>query len=65
MSNPLSNPLIAIVFGCCLCSVISTSASFCPDPMKNACYSGAGLVNCIICIYVLYILATGGKTKSD
>lgn len=66
MKNPfLTNPIVAIIFGLILCSFISSmSVAVCPGSSQAICGSVAGIINCLICIYVIYILAVGSK-KSD
>lgn len=53
-----TNALIAIVLGCCLCSCLTSAANYCPERVKTYCGGLAGILNCAICIFVIFILAT-------
>lgn len=54
----MANPLIALIVGCIVCCILTSASNFCPSTIKKYCFSLAGVINCVICIYVLYLLAT-------
>lgn len=52
------NPLIAIILGCVVCSIIGTIANVCPISVRNTCQTIAAIINLIILVAVIYIIVT-------
>ena len=55
------HPVLAVLLGCILCSVIGTVAQLCPERSRSNCLTIASLVNIGILIVVIYMIVTSSS----
>ena len=51
--KPETNVGILLIVCCIICSFLTFASTFCPENQRLTCLNIAGVINCLICIYVI------------